>query len=278
MSDTVTSNHIQSDVAQLESGWLDSTPDGDNIVTDMARAQADAYHALAVASGHPTMVDPQLGLSMSDSRSASPFGNVAVLGRPLTADGTRSAAAAMHEFYGASTGGPFIVFSAWPMLGADIDGLTLVGHPPLMVHRKPAADGVRPGIDVREVGSTDELTDFEQALIEGYPAAELLPWRAGCFLGPSALACGWRFFVGYDDGAPVATAASFATSTVNLIEMVAVKEATRGKGLGATVTAAASRTDLNLPAVLISSDLGRPVYARLGFDSIVRFNCWIGQR
>lgn len=278
MRDTMILKPTRSEVDSLESGWLASTPDGDNIVTDTSRAQSRAYHALATAGGYATAVDAELGLSLSDTQSASPFGNVAVLSRPLTVDATRLAVSAMRDFYGSADGGPFIIFSAWPTLELDAEGFTLAGHPPLMVRWEPDHNPNRFDADVREVGCAAELEDFERTLVESYPAPELLPWDAGCFLGPEALESSWKFFVVYDGGAPVGTAASFATSTVTLIEMVAVKGSARGKGLGSAVTAAAAGSDPSRPAVLISSDLGRPVYTRLGFTTINRFTCLIGRR
>ena len=175
MTSTATHNRTQTD-APLETGWLPSTPDGDNIVTDMSRAQAQAYRALAVAGGHTTRADEDLGMSMTDTNVASPFGNVAILSRPLASDKTRLATSAMRDFYGSAAGGPFIVFSAWPTLELDADGFTLVGHPPLMVLWKPGRNRSHFDADVRTVTSAEELADFERALIEGYPVPELLPW------------------------------------------------------------------------------------------------------
>jgi len=43
------------------------------------------------------------------------------------------------------------------------------------------------------------------------------------------------------------------------------------------VTWAASSIDPSLPAVLIASDDGRPVYDRLGYLSIARWTLWLGE-
>jgi predicted N-acetyltransferase YhbS len=48
----------------------------------------------------------------------------------------------------------------------------------------------------------------------------------------------------------------------------------RGKGIGAALTWAATLAEPELPATLISSDDGRPVYERMGYLPIHRFTLW----
>ena len=52
----------------------------------------------------------------------------------------------------------------------------------------------------------------------------------------------------------------------------------RGRGLGAADTWAATMADPTLPAMLIASDLGRPVYERMGYLRLTRFALWLGPR
>ena len=70
------------------------------------------------------------------------------------------------------------------------------------------------------------------------------------------------------------TAAGHVAAGVNLVEMVATAPTARGRGYGAAVTWAASTVDPALPAVLIASDPGRPVYERLGFLPVSRWTFW----
>lgn len=44
------------------------------------------------------------------------------------------------------------------------------------------------------------------------------------------------------------------------------------------MTAHATLAAPNLPAVLIASDLGRPVYERLGYRPLLRYTLWAGHR
>jgi hypothetical protein len=56
--------------------------------------------------------------------------------------------------------------------------------------------------------------------------------------------------------------------------MVATLDGARGHGYGAAVTWAATTADPTLPAVLIASDPGRPVYDRLGYTALTRWTMW----
>jgi len=51
-----------------------------------------------------------------------------------------------------------------------------------------------------------------------------------------------------------------------------------GRGYGLALTAAAAAVEPSKPATLIASDLGRPVYDRLGFVAVMRFTYWLGLR
>lgn len=78
---------------------------------------------------------------------------------------------------------------------------------------------------------------------------------------------GLRAFIGFEDGRPVACAASFLTGTTVGIYTVGTLEAVRGRGYGSAVTIAAM-TDTAAPAsiaILQASQMGRPVYERLSF-------------
>jgi hypothetical protein len=78
------------------------------------------------------------------------------------------------------------------------------------------------------------------------------------------------------DGEPVATAAAFTSHGVNLVEIIATTAAARGRGIGAALTWRATLADPAVPAVLLASDLGRPVYERMGYLPISRATLWLG--
>jgi len=262
----------------LETGHSPTTADGDNVVLDHIRAEAAAYAALASTAGGRVIQISDLQLRCTDLGVATPFGAGAFLDGPVPESALGDLSAQLRNFFGGSVGGPFLLFSPWPIADLTEHGFACIGHPPLMF--RPAG-GTAPVIDrlrIVEVGDEDALADFERTLIQGYPVPEMQPWVRGSFLHPEVLDTRWRFFVGYRDGRPIATSAAYVTDALAMIELVAVLPEARGGGVGAAITAAATLTEPTLPATLIASDLGRPTYDRLGYVSLTRYSLWLGQR
>jgi ribosomal protein S18 acetylase RimI-like enzyme len=86
-----------------------------------------------------------------------------------------------------------------------------------------------------------------------------------------------RDWIGYQDGTPVAAAALFIGAGVAGIYNVATVPEVRGRGIGRAVTAAALTEAVargHRTAVLGASDLGYPVYRRLGFRDVSRLRSY----
>lgn len=263
----------------LENGHLGSTADGDNLLLDYARGDAECFAAIATAAGGRVEHDDALGLRLADTGAPSPFNNTAHLTAPVGDDATPALADALHTFFGGSSGGPYLVFSPWPTGDLSRHGFHLVGHPPLMF-RPPTVPALptNPKLRVELVETTDALADFERTIIEAYPVPELQPWQRESFLHPAILDSRWRFFVGYEDERCVATAGAFVTDTITVVEQVSVRDECRGKGYGAAITAAATHAEPGRTAMLIASDLGRPTYDQVGYITLLRFTLHIGMR
>jgi hypothetical protein len=264
----------------LETGYGRGAPAGDNLHNDYAQAEANAYAALGHARGDAVADDERFGLMLSDSGSPTPFGNIAVLRRPLRDREWEDAAHAMHEFYAARAGGPFMLFSAWPTPTLHDLGFGLVGHPPLMFRPPGPISGASPeGLEIRAVKDDVALGDWERVMVEGYPVPELQPYTPGGIVGRGFLgAAGWHHYVGYLDGEPVATGSAFVGDSLVHVEFISALESARGRGVGRAITAAATLSAPELPAMLISSDLGRPVYDGLGYRALLRYTLWAGHR
>jgi GNAT superfamily N-acetyltransferase len=155
------------------------------------------------------------------------------------------------------------------------DRWQLVGHPPLMLRpvggRAPASPVE---LTISEVTDRDGLETFERTLVEAYPDPTMQPYRWGGFSHEANLGGPTRFFVGSVAGRPVAVAAGHVAAGVVDVDMVATMADARGRGYGEAVTWAATQVGSGLPAVLIASDPGRPVYERMGFVALSRWTFW----
>jgi hypothetical protein len=264
----------------LESGYGPHAPRGDNLLNDFVQGEADAFAELARARGDRVHEDDEFALMLTDGGSPTPFGNVAVLRRPLRDDEWPTAARRMHEFYAEQSGGPFMTFCGWPTVDARTFGFGAIGHPPLML-RPPAAvvAPTLPGFEIRRVTGADDAAAYERTLIAGYPVPELEPDARGVVIGEAPGAgTRWHHFLGLLDGAPVATGSAFVDERHVHVEFISALSEHRGRGIGYAITAAATVADPDLPALLIASDLGRPVYERLGYLTLSRFTLWAGHR
>ena len=210
----------------------------------------------------------------ADHGSASPFVNMAVLLRPLIGDPDDAPAlTALRDFF--PPGRPWLLISAWPT--PDLTPtFALVGHPPFMA-RPPgplAPIGAGDDVVVTEVVDDVGFEALERVLVDGYPVPELQPAKRGC-LGDGRLLGGpSRWWLAWDGGRPVACAAAHLAAGVAQVEYVATLASARGGGFGTAVTRAATLADPARPAVLIASDLGRPVYERLGYLALDRWTLW----
>lgn len=81
----------------------------------------------------------------------------------------------------------------------------------------------------------------------------------------------WQMFVGYENGVPVANTILFTGAGVASVYGVGVLPEARGRGYGAAITAIPlirAREEGYRYGVLFSTELGYPVYRRLGFRDI----------
>lgn len=269
---------VETDQDGLETGYGRGTPPGDNLCNDFVQGMANAYGALAEARGDRRQ-DDDLAM-LADSGTGSLFGNAVVLRRPLGLDEWPAVAERVHGFFAGHPGGDFLIFSAWPTPDLRPLDFGLVGHPPLMARPPgPLLDEPVAGLDVVEVAGAEGAEAWERTLVHGYPEPGLQPYAPGCFLPERVLAApGWRHWVGYLDGRPVATSSAYVGPHHVDVEFISTMPEARGRGVGRAVTAVATQAKPDLPAMLISSDLGNGVYRRLGYEPLLRFTLWAGHR
>jgi ribosomal protein S18 acetylase RimI-like enzyme len=156
---------------------------------------------------------------------------------------------------------------------------------PIMVAELAALDSellarTPPGYQMVEVADAAALDHFKQVFVETYQIPE---WAGQAWVDATrAIGIGrtpWRMFVGYLDGAPVATNMLFLGGGVASVYAVATLPAAQGRGVGAAITIApllSARAAGYHHAVLFSTEMGFKVYQRIGFrDTGARINRYL---
>lgn len=247
----------------LTTGWEPEAPVGDTLLRRFLFCSAERLGAMTDSLGGTRQATP--AAAFFDPASAFVFDTAVILLQP-PADLTGVVEAA-GAFYPPER--TWVLISAWPL--PALPGLELVGHPPFMM--RPPGGSPRPdppGLAIVEVDSIQALSDFERVLVEGYP----MP-AGGAVADPRLLGGPVRAWVGYDAGRrPVAVAGSHTGHGVVEVDWVATLPDARHRGYGEAVTWRATLADPELPAVLLASDPGRPVYERMGYIALQRFTVW----
>ena len=200
--------------------------------------------------------------------------NSVALVRPIRADVWPELLDTTKRLYGSL---PFTIWSAWPTPDLRSSGLGLGGHPPFMIRPAAPCTGADPADLVFErVTDAAGMKTFVDTFAACYPVTELAALEAGVWVDERVLRDDFFVFVGSVDGRAVATGAASCTRGVNMVEFISVDSTLRGRGFGAAITWAATVARPDLPAVLIASDDGRPVYERMGYATVCRFTLWMG--
>jgi GNAT superfamily N-acetyltransferase len=254
----------------LPDGWGPTSPPDDTLVRAGVESLADRMRHMAAALGRPLVEqDDWVGASLAASGM---FSNAMLVTRPvLDWDAATAALLAL-----APPGTPRLLISPLPTPDLRPQGLVLVGHPPFM-GRPPGPAKLRsvPQLDIRRVSTAEELRTFERTLIEGYPVPDMDPAAVPLLFADGYLDGSSVAYLGLLDGQPVGAAAAHVAAGVNHVEFIAVQPGARGRGIGKALTAAATLTEPALPAVLIASDDGRPVYESLGYVPLIRWTLWL---
>ena len=154
--------------------------------------------------------------------------------------------------------------AGWRLRAEPTPGMAL----PLPASIPPAP----PRLAIEEVRSEEGLVAFREAAFQGfgYPVT-----AAPIFLNERLLALpGVRLYAGRVDGEVVATSLLVTMGAVGGIYWVATLEEQRGRGYGEALTWAAvaggSEAGCRI-ASLQASQMGRPVYARMGFAHVLDY-------
>jgi GNAT superfamily N-acetyltransferase len=274
---------IVDDVAQLplESGWLPATPAADTYLRRFLLNWAGMCAATALLHGGLVHDDPAFRLA--DSRRPAGFSNCATLLQPLMPDTERVTVERINAFFAfddPARFGEVLLVSLWPTGDLRTYGWNLMGHPP--VHLLPAGAvrrAVPAELRIEPVRDRAGLDAWERVAIDGYPLDALEGASPGALI-PT----GWlnepraTFWVGWVGDEPVCASMAWTEHGINDVTMVATVPTARRRGYGEALTWCAAQADPALPAMLLSSDDGRPVYERMGFLPLLRLTLWYRAR
>jgi hypothetical protein len=215
----------------------------------------------------------------ADPQCLNPVPNGATLLRPLDVSRVEELVARLSWFYAQRPGAPWVLWNAWPSPDLTPWGFELLEHDTLMVRQPGDALPTAPA-ELRIVEVIDAATpaDFDRAFIEGFPLPELQSARSGSLYDERVLGGPLRLWVGYLGNRPVTTAGAMADHAINGIYAVSTVAEARGRGFATAVTARAVTAYPSLPAVLEATDLGRPIYRRLGFAEVAPYSLWLKPR
>jgi GNAT superfamily N-acetyltransferase len=140
----------------------------------------------------------------------------------------------------------------------------------------------RQPLTIRRVEDSQTLAEWLRAFIQGYGIPEAMQPAFLALLESLGLQSPFRHYLGSLDDRPVAASTLFVGAGVASIYNVATLADVRGQGIGSAMTLAAlyDARDLGYRAgVLQSSEMGYPVYERLGIQKICQVDhfYWAGQ-
>lgn len=179
----------------------------------------------------------------------------------------------------------------WTGLDSEPSGLTerlqahgfapnIIGDPGMAVDLHTLNEAIQTPDGFRIVQASDRqaLEDWRDTFCASF---EIPLWAGQAWADATARAgianAPWRLYVGYLNDQPVATNILFKGAGVASVYGVGTRPEARGQGIGAAITLKplldARRQGYHF-GVLFSTEMGQPVYRRLGFHMV---NCRIGR-
>jgi GNAT superfamily N-acetyltransferase len=256
-------------MAELRTGWEPDAPDDDILLRQALYNFTDFNVGTAGILG--ARLRRSEWLALADLGRPGAFFNNATFLRPAVAEQVPFLVDEIEAFFAGQGSGPVDVWSAWPTPDFRQRGWELGGHPPLLF--RPAGGEAPPtpeGLEIREVRNSGDVKEFERVLATSFGQPEAPHVFDERLLGIDRV----HMWIAYLEGEAVATAAVCTTRGVNGVQTIATLPEYRGQGLGEAMTWIATLAEPELPAVLLASDLGRPVYERMGYLALLRFSYW----
>jgi hypothetical protein len=230
---------------------------------------AAAYRAWSEGTGRRTRLWDDLSCADLELPESLPPNSATLLRRPEPG-AIPDVVKRTSEFFGARPGGGYELWSLW-RLPEPVAGVVDVWTCPCMI-REPGGEA-RPApaeLEIVEADDAGTVRDAEALIAEVFGSGA----APGSTLSVECLGDEFRVWVGRVGGRPVTTAMAAVSAGFVGIYAVATAESARGHGYGEAVTWAATLSRPELPATLQASELGRPVYERMGYRTVAEFTVW----
>lgn len=250
-------------------GWEPGLDVGDSLLRREVHNLAARFRFCAERAGVPSVDEPDVvGVHLAEGAI---WGNDLLLLRPFE----EAEVDALLDRLAELAPWDSVLWSPWPGPDLSRHGLSRIGHPPWML-RAPGGDLPAPpeGVRIVEVDDDAGMADYDRTVIDGFPLRRTDGTLLETVLHPGMRGGPWRFFVAYLEDEPVSVASAFVAAGIVQVEWVATLPEARGRGIGEAVTWRATLAEPGLPATLVASDMGRPVYERMGFLPVQRLTVW----
>jgi GNAT superfamily N-acetyltransferase len=204
------------------------------------------------------------------------FNRVTVLRRLDPAAAPELAERIIRFYRDRPDGGPYLVNDPWATLDLEPFGFQRWMTLPFMVREPGGTAETLSGLEIRAVRSTSEVGMFVRALVEGFGILELTNLPPPRIMDERVLADGaMRCWIAFADGQPVGTSVAYVSDGVVGVYLVSVAPSARRQGFGEALTWHATLADSASPSTLQASELGRPVYERMGYVTALECATWV---
>lgn len=157
--------------------------------------------------------------------------------------------------------------SGWDRVLEEVAALEAMWRPPTT-----AAPAAASALTIERVTDERGIDEWGRAAVDSYP----LDADPAAIASPGLLAADdVHLLIGRAAGEAVAVAATVLTQGTNAVALIATRPDARGRGFGRAITWAATTVRPTLPATLLASDEGRPLYEHLGYLPHSRWTMWI---
>jgi ribosomal protein S18 acetylase RimI-like enzyme len=155
-------------------------------------------------------------------------------------------------------------------------GLHCIGTIPELVLDPITSKSGPPPLEIRRATEVGALDEHGSVVADGFdlPASLLRQVFSSRLIAEA----GWQGYVGYVDGQPVAASQLSMTGDVAGIYYVATLKEFRGRGFGEAMTWRAIQDGAKAGcdvAILQASDMGRPIYERMGFRLVAGYKTFV---